>query len=112
MTPPKVDGTPKPASSVMIKRIFGASFGGTIRGAHQGVELRASFLMTPPKAGSGGGSCFPSIVVVALGDPGVPVIVWAIAGQAAPEASANAAAIDFQLFIVDHPLNEKMTRRY
>src|SRR6478672_2298002 len=31
--------------------------------------------MTPPNFGSGGGICFPSIVVVALGEPGVPV-VW------------------------------------
>jgi hypothetical protein len=35
MTPPKVLGTPKPASSVMISSTFGACFGGTIRGAHQ-----------------------------------------------------------------------------
>ncbi len=29
--------------------------------------------LTPPKFGSGGGSCFPSIVVVAPGDPATPV---------------------------------------
>jgi hypothetical protein len=55
MTPPKVLGTPKPASSVMISNTFGAPFGGTMRGAHQGVDCSASSLMTPPNAGSGAG---------------------------------------------------------
>src|SRR5207249_5952664 len=70
MTPPNVLGTPKPESSVMMSRIFGAFLGGTTRGAHHGFDWRASFLMTPPNFGSGGGSCFPSIVVVAPGEPG------------------------------------------
>ncbi len=65
MTPPKVLGTPKPASSVMISSTFGAPFGGTMRGAHHGFDCSASSLMTPPNFGSGGGSCLPSIVVVA-----------------------------------------------
>ena len=73
MTPPKVLGTPKPASSVMMSKILGASFGGTMRGAHQGVDCKASSLITPPNCGSGGGSCSPLIVVVALDDPSVPV---------------------------------------
>jgi hypothetical protein len=51
MTPPKVLGTPKPASSVMISSTLGAPLGGTTRGAHQGLDCRASFLMTPPKPG-------------------------------------------------------------
>jgi hypothetical protein len=38
--------------------------------------------MTPPKAGSGGGSCFPVIVVVALGEPSLPVTSWADALKA------------------------------
>lgn len=83
ITPPKVLGTPKPASSVMISRMFGASFGGTMRGAHQGVDCRASSLITPPNAGSGAGSCRPSMVVVALGDPMVPVTSPAKAGSEA-----------------------------
>jgi len=33
--------------------------------------------MTPPKAAGGFGTYRPSSVVVALGDPGVPVICWA-----------------------------------
>ena len=83
ITPPNVLGTPKPASSVMISNTFGAPFGGTTRGAHQGFDCRTSFLITPPNLGSGGGSCFPSIVVVALGEPGVPVICWAHTGEIA-----------------------------
>ena len=67
MTPPKVLGTPKPASSVMISSTFGAPFGGTTRGAHQGFDCSASSLITPPNFGSGGGSCLPPMVVVALG---------------------------------------------
>jgi hypothetical protein len=69
MTPPKVPGTPNPASSVMMSRTLGASLGGTMRGAHQGFDCRASGLITPPKAGSGAGSCLPLMVVVALGEP-------------------------------------------
>src|SRR5450755_1511101 len=73
ITPPKVLGTPKPASSVMMSSTFGALFGGTTRGAHQGFDCRAPSLITPPNFGSGGGSCLPSIVVVALGEPRVPL---------------------------------------
>src|SRR5947199_209067 len=62
ITPPNVLGTPKPESSVMIKRILGACLGGTMRGAHHGLDCKASFLITPPNFGSGGGSCFPLIV--------------------------------------------------
>src|SRR5450759_2622432 len=81
MTPPKVLGTPKPASSVMISSTFGARFGGTTRGAHQGFDCRAPSLITPPNFGSGGGSCFPLMVEVALGEPMVPVTCCAVAWQ-------------------------------
>ena len=67
ITPPKVLGTPKPASSVMISSTFGAPLGGATVGGHQGLDCSASSLIAPPKAGSGGGSCLPLIVVVALG---------------------------------------------
>jgi hypothetical protein len=56
----------------MISSTFGAPFGGTIRGAHHGFDCKASFLITPPNFGSGGGSWRPSIAVVALGEPGTP----------------------------------------
>src|SRR5213596_1765844 len=90
MTPPNVLGTPKPESSVMMSRIFGAFLGGTMRGAHHGFDWRASFLITPPNFGSGCGSCFPLIVVVAPGEPGVPV-VW-ICARAEGAAAITAAA--------------------
>src|SRR5271166_902577 len=76
-TPPKVLGTPKPSSSVMMSKTLGALLGGTMRGAHQGVDSEAFSLMTPPKGGLGGGSCLPSIVVVAVGEPRTPVTCWA-----------------------------------
>jgi hypothetical protein len=70
MTPPKVLGAPKPWSSVMMSNTLGAPLGGTTRGGHQAFDSDAFSLMTPPNFGSGGGSCFPSIVVVAPGEPG------------------------------------------
>src|SRR5262249_50700373 len=89
-------GTPKPASSVMISNTLGALLGGTTRGGHHCFDCRASSLITPPNLGSGGGRCFPSIVVVALGDPRVPVDCWGIAAAVpsaiSKEAPANAAS--------------------
>ncbi len=95
ITPPKVLGTPKPASSVMISRTLGAPFGGTTRGGHQAFDFRASSLMTPPNSGSGGGSCLPLMDVVALGEPNVPLTCCAEAVPAtvSPAASATAAAM-------------------
>ena len=58
---------------------FGAPFGGTTRGGHQVFDPSAVSLITPPNSGGGGGSCLPSIVIVALGEPGVPLICWAMA---------------------------------
>src|SRR6266516_5075874 len=91
MTPPKVLGTPNPESSVMIRRMLGACFGGTMRGAHQGLDLRASSLMTPPNFGSGGGSCFPSMVVVELGEPGAPVVCICALAECAAAMTAAAS---------------------
>ena len=91
MTPPKVLGTPKPASSVMISSTLGAPAGGTTRGAHQGVDCRALFLITPPNFGSGDGSCLPLMLVVALGDPSVPVICSAVPDAALISATTRTA---------------------
>src|ERR1700758_2413658 len=77
MTPPKVLGAPKPWSSVMMSSTLGAPFGGTTRGGHHAFDSDAFSLITPPNAGSGGGSCLPVIVVVASGEPGTPVTCWA-----------------------------------
>ena len=59
---------------VMMSSTFGAPLGGTTLGGQYGFESLASSLITPPNLDGGAGSCFPSIVVVALGEPGVPVI--------------------------------------
>ena len=48
-----------------------------MRGAHHGLDCSALSLMTPPKAGSGAGSCLPLIDMVAPGAPMVPLTCWA-----------------------------------
>src|SRR5262249_47100170 len=70
MTPPKVDGAPKPTSSVMIRRMFGAPLGGTTRGAHQALDWAALRLIRPPNFPGALGRYLPSMVVVLLGEPG------------------------------------------
>src|SRR5882724_9836592 len=92
MTPPNVPGSPKPQSSVMMRRMLGAPFGGTTRGGHHGVDSEAFSLITPPNFGSGGGSCFPSMVVVAPGEPGV-LVVWICALVEGATAMTAAASI-------------------
>src|SRR4030095_630826 len=89
MTPPKVLGAPKPWPSVMMSRTLGAPLGGTTRGAHHAFDSEAFSSITPPNFGSGGGRCLPSMVVVALGEPGVPVICWADADKATSIAAAT-----------------------
>ena len=78
MTPPNVLGAPKPWSSVMMSKTLGGFFGGTTRGGH-GVDSEAFCLITPSNFGSGGGNCFPVIVVVASGEPGTAVVCCASA---------------------------------
>ena len=72
-TPPNVLGAPNPLSSVMMSSTLGAPFGGTTRGAHHAFDSEAFSLITPPNFESGGGSCLPSRVVVALDEPNSPV---------------------------------------
>src|SRR6478672_9253418 len=76
----------------MMRRMLGAPLGGTTVGGHHGLESTALSLITPPNLGSGGGSCFPSIVVVALGEPGVPV-VWICAWAKGATATTTVASI-------------------
>src|SRR5262249_44620568 len=91
MTPPNVLPAPKPVSSVMMRRMFGAPLGGTTRGGHHGVDCSALRSILPPKGGAGGGSCFPSIVVVASGEPSTPVTCWAVAGRAGTRSNTTDA---------------------
>ena len=67
----------------MISSMFGAPFGGTISGGHQGVDCWASRLMTPPNGGASAGNDCPLMVEVALGLPSSPVTCcWASAAAA------------------------------
>jgi len=79
ITPPNVLETPKPVSSVMINKTFGAPLGGTTRAGQYGVDRAVLRSILPSNFCGGGGSWFPSIVVVALGEPGTPVICCASA---------------------------------
>src|SRR5262245_19971136 len=63
----------------MISKMLGAPFGGTTVAGQDGVESLASKLIVPLKGDAAGGRYFPSIVVVASGEPGVPVVCWASA---------------------------------
>src|SRR5215475_9414723 len=92
ITPPNVLGTPKPESSVIMSRMFGAFLGGTMRGAHQALDFCALSWITPPNFGSGGGNCFPLIVVVAPGTPSVPVTCWAKEGATVNKNAALSIA--------------------
>src|SRR5258708_36164579 len=74
----------------MISSTLGAPLGGTTRGGHQGLESFALSLITPPNFEGGGGSCFPLIVVVALGEPNMPVTCAAAGAMASAAASKNA----------------------
>src|SRR5271166_3430246 len=85
----------------MISSTLGAPFGGTICGGHQVLDPAGVSLITPPNLGDGGGSCLPSIVVVAPGDPNTPVTCCASAGTTVSVAkSRNAAALATPLFSV------------
>src|SRR5215471_923565 len=64
----------------MISRMLGAPCGGTTRAGQYGFDWLACRPISPPNFGGGGGRYFPSIVVVAPGEPGVPVFCCASVG--------------------------------
>ena len=64
----------EPTSSVMMSSTLGAPFGGTTRAGQNGFEPFVERSILPPNFCGGGGSCLPSMVVVAEGEPGVPVV--------------------------------------
>ena len=77
----------------MISNTLGAVLGGTTRGGQYGLESAALSLMTPPNGMGWGGSCFPSIVVVASGEPRVPVVcICAVAEDATAMMAATEIA--------------------
>jgi hypothetical protein len=57
----------------MINSTLGAPFGGLTNIGQYGVDCAALGLITPSKVCGGEGRYLPSMVVVAPGDPGVPV---------------------------------------
>src|SRR5262244_1761693 len=74
-----------------MSKTLGAPLGGTTVSGQYGFESLASSFTTPPNFSGAGGSCFPSMVVVALGDPGTPVTCCPVAGAPASSASSPAA---------------------
>jgi hypothetical protein len=73
----------------MINSTLGAPLGGTTVGGHHGFEVVAFSVIVPPNLGSGAGIWLPGIVVVAPGEPSVPVMVCAVRG---PTVTMHAAA--------------------
>ena len=70
----------------MMSSTFGAPLGGTTVGGQPGLESAALRLALPAKGGGGFGIYLPSMVVVALGEPGTPVVSCAITGRATRRA--------------------------
>src|SRR5271169_5679942 len=76
----------------MMSNTFGAPLGGTTVIGQYGFESLAFSLIIPPNGAGGGGSCLPSMVVVALGEPGTPVICCAEADTVHSIAMATVGA--------------------
>jgi hypothetical protein len=77
----------------MMSKMLGAPLRGTTVGGQYGLKSLASMLIVPPNGAGGGGRYLPSIVVVASGEPGTPVICWAGAAAAAIRVSPVDAKI-------------------
>ena len=77
----------------MISSTFGAPLGGSTRGGQYGFDCAALRSILPPNFGGGGGAVRPSIVIVAAGEPGAPLICWALvgSGESAIKDSAETA---------------------
>lgn len=69
----EVPGAPK-TSSVMIRTARWAPYRRHDRGGHQAVHSEALCLITPPNFGFGRRTRLPLMVVVALAEPGTPMI--------------------------------------
>src|SRR5262249_3361865 len=106
MTPPKVEFEPKPASSIRISNMMGAPLGGTTRAGQAGVDCKAFSSIRPWNGCAGGGRYRPSIVVVAVGEPGSPVVCCAIAGTKVSTARAVTESSATTVFMVNPPLRE------
>src|SRR6267378_2004791 len=90
----------------MMRSTLGAPLGGTTVGGQYGLDCSAPRLMTPPKFGDGGGRYLPSMVVVALGEPGTPLICWAPAGpqtRTGRSTTEKTTVLVFHLFPTTSP---------
>src|SRR5208337_4900989 len=92
ITPPKVEGAPKPTSSVMISRMLGAPAGGTIRGGHHVFDWVAFRLIVPPNGRAGAGSTSPGMMRVPSGEPMLVPIAPRIGSEPAGTAPVLCAA--------------------
>src|SRR5262245_56965313 len=88
MTPPKVEGAPKPTSSVRISRMFGAPSGGVICGGQADVLSMAFGMIVPLNGRVGSGRTRLSGNSTAVGAPGAPRICCA---DAMPARAAKRA---------------------
>jgi hypothetical protein len=97
----------------MMSSTLGAPYGGTTRGGHHSFESLALCWITLPNFGGGGGSCLPPIVIVALGDPGAPLICWAIAPdeRAAPMTTLSDSSVEV-LIIFFSPVGYQNIREH
>src|SRR5262245_27187204 len=77
----------------MISRMLGAPLGGTTRAGQEGFDWAALTLISPRNGAGGDGRYRPSMVSVALGEPGTPVICWATAGATASISATKHARI-------------------
>src|SRR5437588_5236612 len=84
----------------MMSRMFGAPLGGTTRGGQYGLESVAASFITPPNGIGGGGICFPSMVTVASGEPGVPLICC-VQAECASAMTAAASIPPKRICLVD-----------
>ncbi len=85
----------------MMSSTFGAPLGGTTVGGQYGLESTALSLITPPNGTAGGGSCFPSMVMVELGEPGVPVVCICALAQGATAMTAAASIPPRRICFID-----------
>src|SRR5216110_1066873 len=85
----------------MISNTLGAPLGGTTRGGHHRFDSVAFSLIMPPNFGSGAGSCFPLMVVVALGEPGVPVVCICALAKGATAMTAAASIPPRRICVAD-----------
>jgi hypothetical protein len=77
----------------MMSRTFGAPFGGTTRIGQLGVDCAAFGAIWPVKVCGGGGKYRPSMVVVASGEPEVPLICGEPPGTAEARCAWTGATL-------------------